>query len=110
MLRDTVVSGWRLGDWAAHRQIDTPHLFGLSLMPIGLSLPFVWASFRSLGNAVGAMREIGRSRNDWHRVTQADFNRALEARLRAICAHHHAVEGPVQMAVAAHTGLLMNVK
>lgn len=106
LLGDNQVDAWRLGDWAAHRQIDTPDLYGLTLLPIGLSLPFCWASFTMLHHAVGAMREIARMKNSWSVVTQADFTFALRDRLMAICAHHGAVEGLAQLQWPADRGLL----
>ena len=102
---ESLVPAWRLGDWAAHRQIDVPSLFCLTLLPIGLSLPFAWASFSSLGQAVGAMREIVRLRNDWHLVEQRDFTRALGEQLKQICARYSAVEGAIQWACAADVGV-----
>jgi hypothetical protein len=101
----TDVYAWRLGDWAAHRQLDTPQLFGLTLLPIGLSLPFCWASFRTLVAAAAAMREVARLRNSWSIVTQADFTAALRAQLETICRRHGAIEGPIQMQWPADTPL-----
>lgn len=101
ILASTDVPAWRLGDWAAHRQIDTPDLYGLTLLPLGMSLPFCWASFTTVQQAVAAMRDIVRVKNSWSVVTQDDFTFALRDRLTAICAHHGAIEGPVQMQWAA---------
>ena len=106
ILRSTEIPGWRLGDWAAHRQIDTPELYGLTLLPLGMSLPFCRASFATVQQAVSAMREIVRIRNSWSVVIQDDFTLALRDRLTAICAHHGAVEGPVQLQWAADRDLL----
>lgn len=106
ILRESEVPVWRLGDWAAHRQIDTPILYGLTLLPIGMSLPFCWASFTAVQHAVAAMRDIVRVRNSWSVVTQDDFTLALRDRLTAICARHGAIEGHVQLQWSADRDLL----
>lgn len=106
ILGEHQVEAWRLGDWAAHGQIDTPGLYGLTLLPLGMSLPFCWASFTKLHHAIAAMREIARLKNSWSIVTQADFTFALRDRLTAICAHHGAIEGPTQMQWPADRDLL----
>jgi hypothetical protein len=106
MLATSSVRAWRLGDWAAHQQISNPELYALTLLPIGLSLPFVWASFASLGAAVGAMRDIARLRNSWGVVTQADFTRSLRDQLMEICQRHGAIEGPIQMVADCDRGSL----
>lgn len=103
---DSVVEAWCLGDWAAHRQIDEPDHWCLTLLPIGLSLPFVWASFPTLGRAVRAMRDIVRVRNDWHRVGQPDLTADLGGQIKAICARHGAVHGAVQAKWPADVNLL----
>lgn len=106
IMGETQIGALRLGDWAAHRQIDTPALYGLTLLPLGLSLPFCWASFARLHHAVAAMRDIVRLKNSWSVVTQDDFTFALRDRLTAICAHHGAVAGSVQVQWPADRDLL----
>lgn len=99
------VKAWRHGDWAVHRQIAEPMLWCITFVPLGRTLPLVWASFDGCGRAVGAMVEIARLRNDWSRVTQADLTPVLGARLQEVCRRHGAVEGPVQVALDADVGL-----
>jgi hypothetical protein len=106
ILGETAVAAYRLGDWVAHRQVDTPDLYGLTLLPLGMSLPFCWASFATPVRAVLAMREIVRLRNSWSVMTQADFTLGLRDQLEAICARHHATEGPVQIQWPADRDML----
>lgn len=106
MFSDSVVDAWCLGDWAAHWQIDEPDRWCLTLMPIGMSLPFVWASFPTFRRAVKAMRDIARMRNDWHLVRQADLTKELGDRLKAICLRHGAEHGAVQAQWPADRTLL----
>lgn len=98
------VRGYRLGAWAAH---DAPGLAGrwaLSLLPLGTCLPTDWALFARLADALGALRAVACMRNDWHRVTQADFDARLKARLMDICRRHRAVpRGPVGFCAPADT-------
>lgn len=89
------------GDWAAHRHLDVPALWVLTLLPLGLNLPPDWCSFPSEERAVDAMIEIAMLRNSWSVVTQSDFTRDLKEQLVAIAAKHGAVEGPLGMAAHA---------
>lgn len=106
LLSNSAVQGWRYGDWAAHRQLASPEMWCLTHLPTALSLPLVWASFKKLGRAVAAMREIVRLKNSWAVVTQADFTQALGERIQEICERHHAVEGPMQFLHDADYSLL----
>lgn len=106
LFANSEVAGWRLGDWAAHRQLAHPDLWCLTHMPTALSLPLVWASFERLPDAVAAMRTIARLKNSWARVTQADFTIELGARIRDICERHHAIAGPLQWAQDANKSVL----
>jgi hypothetical protein len=89
------------GDWAAHRHLDDPSIFVLTLMPLGLNMPPDWCSFRTELQAVSAMTEISRLKNSWAVVTQADLTKPLKAELQRIAKRHGAVEGPIGMAVKA---------
>lgn len=101
------VNGWRLGDWVVHRQLHEPQRFCLTLLPLALSLPLTWASFRSRHDAIGAMGEIVRLKNSWSVTTQADLTKQLEAALRRICARHGAFQtGDVQPTCEAGRSLL----
>lgn len=101
------VPAFRLGEWAAHRQIGMPSLWGLSLLPLGLCLGQDWASFRCAGHAIAAMKEIVRIRNDWSIITQADLTLGLEKRLRAITRRHGAVaNAPVGIVADADSPLM----
>lgn len=93
---DSVALGWKCGDWVVHEQLADPTLWCITHLPLGLSLPLVWASFTRSADAVAAMVEVARLRNSWARVTQEDFTSQLREQLVAICQKHHAVEGPVQ--------------
>lgn len=89
------------GDWAAHRHLDVPSLYVLTLLPLGTNMPPDWCSFPTEQQAVDAMIEIARLKNSWAVVTQADMTKALEADLKRIAAKHGAVEGPLGIAVKA---------
>lgn len=95
---DNLVAALCLGDWAVHRQLASPEMFCITLMPIGLSLPLAWASFSDARNAVAAMKTIVRMRNSWAQVTQEDLTKALADQLKAICLRFGATEGPAQFA------------
>lgn len=84
----------RIQDWAVHAQVGIPGLYAITLVPAGLCLPQLWASFDDHRKAIAAARAIARMRNDWHRIEQADLTPALGARLKAICARYGAVQGP----------------
>lgn len=94
------------GAFAAHRQIGLEHLWCVTLLPLGLSLPPVWASFETEAAAARAMRLIAGMRNDWHRVAQADLTKQLAARLKEICAACGARRGPITITQSADEGPL----
>ena len=79
------IAAYRLGDWAAHENVDIPGQWVLTLLPLGLNLPTRWATFSTSGRAILAMREITRVRNDWSVITQADMTKELGRRLKHIC-------------------------
>lgn len=93
----TEVDGWRLGDWAAHQQLADPSQWCITHLPTGLSLPLIWASFKTRGAAIGAMQEIVTLKNSWAFITQKEMTRELGEKLRAICLRYGAQEGPVQI-------------
>jgi hypothetical protein len=106
LLRDVNVAALCIGDWGVHRQLDNPSLFAITLLPLGHSLPYTWASFKNPQAAISAMRMIARLRNSWSRVTREDFTRELKDQLQAICLRHGAVEGPAQWALNCDKNLL----
>jgi hypothetical protein len=83
------------GDWAAHRHVDDPELWVLTLLPLGLNLPPDWCSFRSSDSACAAMIEMAGLRNSWSIITQVDLTLSLKAQLQSIAANHGAIEGPL---------------
>lgn len=93
---ERAVAGWRLGDWAVHRQIDDPSRWAITWLPQGLSLPLAWASFVSRHQALAAMADIVRMKNRWDDIGQQDFTAALKFRLQRVCRRHGAVDGPLQ--------------
>lgn len=101
LLRDMEVEGWKHGDWAVHRQLANPELFCITHLPLGLSLPLVWASFRYVEQALAATAEIARLKNSWDRIEQVDLTKQLEGQLKNICARYGAIEGLVQLTAKA---------
>ena len=89
----------RYGEWATYRLPDKPSLWVLCLIPIGYALPLEWASFISVTAACRAMVAIQRLRNSWALVEQSDLTVQLRDRVRHICHHYGAVEGPVTMSI-----------
>lgn len=89
------------GEWAVHQHVDAPHLFVITLLPLGLNLPPDWCSFPSEQQAVAAMIDIARLRNSWAVVTQADFTAELKQQLLEIAKRHGAIEGPLGIAAKA---------
>lgn len=87
------VLAWRLGDWAAYQPGSVPGLWSLVLLPLGLTLPPDWASFRSARQACAAMAEIVRLRNSWSVIMQEDLTPVLREQLRAIVRKYGAVDG-----------------
>lgn len=85
-----------VGDWAVHRQVDSPDLWGITLIHTGMSLPFAWASFRSQRDAASLARHLMRMRNSWAVIDQDELARD-GPRIRKACARRGAVEGPVQL-------------
>lgn len=79
-------------DFAVHRCVDLPGVWQITMLPLGMCLAIDWCGFDRFEDAVAAMRDIAALRNDWHVIQQADLTKALEARLKAIAAKHHAPE------------------
>jgi hypothetical protein len=99
------------GDWAAHRHLDVPDLFVLTLLPVGRKMPPEWCSFRTEQQACDAMVEIARLKNSWSVVTQSDLTIELRDQMMAIAASHGAVEGPLaQGALLDHSRLGLHLK
>lgn len=86
------IPAMRLGDWAAHRSVDMPGQYVITLLPLGLVLPPDFATFLSIEAACRATASIARLRNDWHQIVQADLTPALRDRIKAICARCGAID------------------
>jgi len=101
LLKDAVVHAVCCGDWAVHRRLDDQDYFCITLLPLGLSLPYAWASFTTPEHAIAAMKSIARMKNSWAQITQQDLTKNLGDQLQAICLRFGAVEGPAQWSVPA---------
>lgn len=85
------LEGWRWRDFAARRCPEYPQYWMIQQLPVGTPLAIDWCAFTDFDDAVAAMKEMQRLRNDWHVIRQADMTKALEAQLHAIAKRHNAV-------------------
>src|SRR6218665_2579169 len=108
------IPGVKYQDWAAHRSVDCPDLYFITLLPLGLCLPPDFASFHNLEQAITAMVDIAKLRNDWHIADQDVFTIQLRNRIKHICERHGSVkDAPVAIQVEADktlTGRPMSVR
>lgn len=91
-------------EFAVHRSIDLPHLWVITLIPLGTVWPMDWCSFETERQAQNAAIEMARLRNDWPVITKESFTLELRDQLMKIAANHGAIkDGPTNIAAVPGT-------